>query len=735
MVSSALAANVARAHFVLESPPNWAEQDSLGAPQKSAPCGQADAQLTAIATNAVTAYHPGEVITVAVDEVVYHPGHYRVVLSTSGRDGLPADPVTTVPGTCMGLSIQDPPVFPVLADGMLLHSEPFEGPQSFSVTLPKDVTCTHCTLQVLEFMSAEFGASANCFYHHCADITISAAGTPPSDGGAGGGATGESAPASEASCAIAHRTTPSTGLAGISCALVAALFTRRRRRPSRTTHVSRGALGTAIILGLGLVACGNDSSSTQAFTSSPGNVESLWLRRIGVGPPQTAAACAQGAADPIARALCQSPTPALRSLSDLYGLLEITPGADGDVAVTTHSLGLSARTVSALNPRTFAFRKYSRLTPDKTSAVAFSRGQPLAELMGYDPDANVFRFYVLAFRPACERSGSCSAADLLSARIESDWLDWTLYTERDLEDTPLNCSSCHRADGAQSPSRLLMRQIEGPWMHWGDFRGVDSRASCLDDDGNDVWVDGDIPADGADLLAQLDGPDGLHGGIPITKLMAATSGYDLSSFMFYAAGYADGPGDVPCVPPNCPLSEPHPFPSQKVLCDRLQRGSADVADGAWRAYRAEVSALGLPVPYFEPDVLDPALRSTLASDFEAFLTTPETGAGDAFSKLSGLMSDDVARAIGFLPEPSDSATVILTKMCVRCHSGNVDAELAQGRSRFNASALDQLGATEAREIIARIRLPRTSPELMPPLLAGELPEWAQTRIEEFLNAR
>jgi hypothetical protein len=37
------------------------------------------------------------------------------------------------------------------------------------------VTCDHCTLQVIEFMSQH---GAPCFYHHCADISIKA-GKPP----------------------------------------------------------------------------------------------------------------------------------------------------------------------------------------------------------------------------------------------------------------------------------------------------------------------------------------------------------------------------------------------------------------------------------------------------------------------------------------------------------------------------------------------------------------------------
>jgi MYXO-CTERM domain-containing protein len=172
----------ADAHFVLHAPESWAAQDSQGQPQKTAPCGQADSQVAAVPSNAVTAFQAGQTITVTIDEVTYHPGHYRVVLSATGQGGLPADPVASPPGTCESLAIQDPPVFPVLADGMLRHTDPLDGPQSFEVTLPADVTCTRCTLQVLEFMSAEVGGNGFCFYHHCADISIAAA-----TAGAGGG--------------------------------------------------------------------------------------------------------------------------------------------------------------------------------------------------------------------------------------------------------------------------------------------------------------------------------------------------------------------------------------------------------------------------------------------------------------------------------------------------------------------------------------------------------------------
>ena len=164
----------ARAHFVLVAPKSSLSQGPYGDPQKVGPCGEEGGGTP---TGAVTAFRPGQTIEVTVDEKIFHPGHYRVALAVNDRSELPAEPAVTAVGSdpCGSAEIQDPPVFPILADDMLPHTEPFAEPQTFSVTLPTDVTCTRCTLQVIEYMSQH---SRPCFYHHCADISIQGDSTP-----------------------------------------------------------------------------------------------------------------------------------------------------------------------------------------------------------------------------------------------------------------------------------------------------------------------------------------------------------------------------------------------------------------------------------------------------------------------------------------------------------------------------------------------------------------------------
>ena len=184
-----LLSRVALAHFILQAPPAVFDQGILGDPQKAPPCG---VDGTEVATSKVTTFEAGQTITITVNETIYHPGHYRVALGLNGPQDLPAEPTVTAASTpCGSVPIDAAPVFPVLADGQLLHSAALGGPKSFQVTIPSNITCTHCTLQVLEFMGSHpLNVPGGCFYHHCATIDVVA---PSADGGSipdGGTTTG-----------------------------------------------------------------------------------------------------------------------------------------------------------------------------------------------------------------------------------------------------------------------------------------------------------------------------------------------------------------------------------------------------------------------------------------------------------------------------------------------------------------------------------------------------------------
>jgi uncharacterized protein (TIGR03382 family) len=221
-----LAPHDAAAHFALDEPESWREQNVLGDPQKVGPCGN---EGTAAETGVITAYRTGQTITITIRETVFHPGHFRVALSTD--DTMPLPPVPTVtPGStaCGSVPIMDPPVFPVLADGLLPHTSPLSGTQTMEVTLPPGVTCDRCTLQIVQFMAEH---AAPCFYYHCADISISDvvvdSGPPEIDAGTSGGMDAGTTPPSSGGCSAA---TPGRGGASIALAIAALAIVRLRRR-------------------------------------------------------------------------------------------------------------------------------------------------------------------------------------------------------------------------------------------------------------------------------------------------------------------------------------------------------------------------------------------------------------------------------------------------------------------------------------------------------------------------
>jgi uncharacterized protein (TIGR03382 family) len=178
-----LSSSTAAAHFRLLYPPQWIqESDTLGDPQKAGPCGT-DSQTPGTPTNDVTTFAPGQTITLQFTETIAHDGWYRISFSYANRTDLTDPPYQVYPasaGLMAGWSedagIENPPVPPVLADGVFKHlAANTTTPKSYTydLTLPTE-PCTKCTLQVEEIMlNHPVNQTDGPFtYHHCADIAI-----------------------------------------------------------------------------------------------------------------------------------------------------------------------------------------------------------------------------------------------------------------------------------------------------------------------------------------------------------------------------------------------------------------------------------------------------------------------------------------------------------------------------------------------------------------------------------
>jgi hypothetical protein len=237
IASSTLAlTGVASAHIALKSPPaRTNDQIQL----KTGPCGQ----TTNARTKNVTVFKPGETITVAWDETINHPGHYRIAFDPNGTNFPNPKSFTDVDG---GVN--------VLVDGIPDKTGAAPIAYTQKVTLP-NVECANCTLQLIQVMTDkppyDPGPTGNDIYYQCADLVLTSgdAGIPVADGGGGdaGGADATSpvdagssgdagaspVPGDEAGCACStpgHAVTSSGGGLALLLAAVAMARVARRRR-------------------------------------------------------------------------------------------------------------------------------------------------------------------------------------------------------------------------------------------------------------------------------------------------------------------------------------------------------------------------------------------------------------------------------------------------------------------------------------------------------------------------
>jgi len=173
-------------HFKLNSPASWIEEDERGDPQTMAPCGGTVAD-GGTRTGVVTDVIGGAMLSLAIEETIYHPGHYRVALARR-INWLPGDTEAVMKDTDRGprsdyAPVAMAPVAPVIVDGLWANQERRTGPLETQIRIP-NIDCEGCFLQVVQFMEEHPGFREGGFtYHHCAMLNIKANTELPTDEG------------------------------------------------------------------------------------------------------------------------------------------------------------------------------------------------------------------------------------------------------------------------------------------------------------------------------------------------------------------------------------------------------------------------------------------------------------------------------------------------------------------------------------------------------------------------
>lgn len=425
------------------------------------------------------------------------------------------------------------------------------------------------------------------------------------------------------------------------------------------------------------------------------------------GPEQTARVCERSGDDLVRDAFC-APEPAeitsLVELREAFGLDLSSVGGINGIAVTAHSTSLSARSVSAINPRVIVVQLES--PPAELVAIAFARGEQFSEIVVRDRSDGELRFYLVGFRQACNAEDhGCTPGDLLTPAIERNWREVTLFAEPDLANTVLDCAVCHQPDGPGTPKLIRMQELETPWTHWF-FRSSEGGRALIADY----------------LAARGDEP---YAGMTAEQIENAHPG-NLSMLAIFA-GITEQPNQFDSLPIET-----------EVQKSAAELGGAQPADNSvpgesatWRAlYRRAKRGEAIAVPYHNVKVTDPDKLARMTAAYQAYRADELTR--DELPDLRDVYPDDPQRLaeMGVMTEPDASGETVLLQACGQCHNDRLDQTLS--RANFHAD-LEGMSRAAKDAAIARLELPVSDPRAMPPALLRTLTPEARRRAIEALR--
>jgi hypothetical protein len=375
------------------------------------------------------------------------------------------------------------------------------------------------------------------------------------------------------------------------------------------------------------------------------------------------------------------------NIPDLQSLLRLL-GLDQDraFALTGNSTSLVAKSVSAVNPRVIVFPRVAPTLEQKDDfvIVSFVRGEPFAEITSRDPATGEPNFYLFTFERSCDYDGTCDLASRLTEELERGWTAYSIYPETDLENTSVDCLTCHRPAGFGSKKILRMQELASPWLHWFPQRFVQRT------DSDRVLTAQFVDAHGLDKQ---------YGGIPIATIQNTLddgSGAQLEA-LIRAEGFGDQPNAFdPRIEAEAKAGEPSP---------------------TWLAqWTLATQGKAITVPYPRVDVTDEAKRLAAVASYKNVVMG--TAARDTLLDLRDVFSQDASQKLSFVPQAGADGKSVLVQMCSRCHDGRADPNI--GRSKFNVLALDTMSADEKATAISRIQEPEGSVKRMPPSRSGQL---------------
>jgi len=417
------------------------------------------------------------------------------------------------------------------------------------------------------------------------------------------------------------------------------------------------------------------------------------------GPAEKPAFCGR-ANDAISDLFCGPNASEITSLADLASALELDR-----TLFLAHSTALGGRLASSINPRAVLLRENG--FQDGYVAVTFTRGEQRVEMVSLDRRAQRFNFYLLELRQACnDEPGGCTHGDLFTPAIETDWRELRIRDDEALKNTALDCRRCHGgapSDGGKP--MLLMREADGPWLHW--FPLPSNTLSRLGDDlraakRDEPYAGATVPADPALLESQVRAAEraGLQSRQPL-NFLSGTIAAETNQFQ----------ASLDYLNPDAAASYEH-SPTWQLLYDDYRDGYA------------------LPPPYHNERASDPGKLAAATAAYRDFLDARIER--DELPDIGDVLPDDQAllAEMSFAVEPDAQGEALVIQACGPCHNAALDPTLS--RARFDAD-LSRVSPATLQVARARLELDPSDPSAMPPPGARQLSDAQRHELAEYLG--
>lgn len=370
-----------------------------------------------------------------------------------------------------------------------------------------------------------------------------------------------------------------------------------------------------------------------------------------------------------------------------------------NVALLGHSTALSGRMVSPINPRAILI--------GDTTLIAFHRGVQRVEIAARARDHDASNFYLLSFSQACnDATTGCTAGDLYTPRIESDWQSVLLQDDEELKNTSLDCRQCHQR-GRELPI-VLMREMDGPWTH---FFGHDV------DSEPEVAYPEPLGRDFVKDYRRAKG-DESYASVPIAVLRG-TNGFALELRIDYG--------------------QPLVFEGAAIVNERWPRGpnngflpGGPRRSPTWDAmYEGFKRGENLALPYVAARATDPQKQAALSEAYQRYRAGLLDAA--ALPDLADIYPDDpqTRAEIGLETEPSATPVDALIQACGSCHNDVLDQTISRARFSIDLSRMDR---AERELAVTRIQEPASSALVMPPPETRQLTADAREKLVNYLRS-